>query len=59
MLIRRVLEHGGRGTFFLYRCHHNGHHRADFEIQDTQSLPIGFEVLRKTALKLNARAEEA
>ncbi len=58
MLIRRVLEHGGRGTFFLYGCHHNGHHRADFEIQDTQSLPIGFEVLRKTALKLNARAEE-
>lgn len=41
ILVRRVQEHGGKAGFFFYGCKHNGHHRADFEIQDTESLPMG------------------
>ena len=47
MLMRRVLEHGGRAAYFLYGCNHHGHHRADFDIQDSQSMPVGFGVFRE------------
>ena len=56
MLIRRVKEHGGRGTYFLFGCNQNGHHRADFDIQDTESLPVAFEVFTGVAKKLNGIA---
>ena len=56
MLIRRVREHGGRGTYFLFGCNQNGHHRADFDIQDTESLPVALKVLTGVALKLNGIA---
>lgn len=53
MLIRRVAEHGGRGGYFLFGCNHHGHHRSDFEIQDTVSMPIGFGVFVNLAKRLN------
>lgn len=40
-LIRRVAEHGGQAGFFLYGAFNHGHHRPDFDIEDTRSLPIG------------------
>ncbi len=53
LLLERVCERGGDGAFFLYGCNHHGHHRADFEIQDEQSLPIGFDVFCSIVKKLN------
>jgi aminobenzoyl-glutamate utilization protein A len=53
MLIRRVVEHGGRGGYFLFGCNHHGHHRSDFEIQDTVSMPVGFGVFVNLAKRLN------
>lgn len=44
VLIRRVQQHGGKAAFFYYGCNHPGHHRADFCIQDEQSLPVGLGV---------------
>ncbi len=38
ILMRRVAEHGGKPAFFLYGCTHKGHHRPDFDVQDTQNL---------------------
>ncbi|MDO5532094.1 amidohydrolase [Sutterella sp.] len=53
LLVNRVIEHGGQGAFFLFGCNHHGHHRADFEIQDETSMPVGFGVFRNVAKKLN------
>ena len=53
MLLRRVAEHGGRGAMFRWGCRHNGHHRADFDIQDTESMPMAFEVFTRMAQKVN------
>ena len=52
-LVRRAQAHGAKGAFFLYGCNQNGHHRAEFEIQDTVSLPIALRVLVGTVSKLN------
>ena len=56
MLIRRVQEHGGKAVFFYFGCNHKGHHRADFSIQDEQSLPIGFGVFKGFIESLNGKA---
>lgn len=45
ILSKRVRDHGGLAGFFIFGCDHHGHHRADFDIQDTRSLPIGFAVM--------------
>lgn len=42
MLMHRVIEKGGRAAYVLYGANQNGHHRADFDIQDEESLPVGF-----------------
>lgn len=53
MLIRRVQEHGGKAVFFYFGCTHKGHHRGDFEIQDTVSLPIGWGVFTRFVQRIN------
>lgn len=50
-LIKKVREHGGKAGYFMFGCNHRGHHKSDFEIQDEQSLPTGFEMLRKYILE--------
>lgn len=55
LMAARVIARGGEAAFFLYGCRHNGHHRADFDIQDTESMPIGFGVFTSVARRLNAR----
>ena len=54
ILIRRVQQHGGKAGFFYFGCEHKGHHRGDFEIQDTVSLPIGFGVFTRFVQRVNA-----
>ena len=46
-LVRRVRAHGGKAGFFLFGCNQHGHHRGDFTIQDTQSLPEAFEMFTR------------
>ncbi|MCF0253531.1 MAG: amidohydrolase, partial [Duodenibacillus sp.] len=58
VLMRRVVERGGEAAFFLFGCNHNGHHRADFDIQDEQSLPMAFDVFTAVALKKNGLKPE-
>ena len=54
VLIKRVVDHGGKAAYFMFGCNHHGHHRADFEIQDETSMPIGFEVFCRMAKRLNS-----
>ena len=53
MMLKRVVERGGVGGMFRWGCNHHGHHRADFDLQDTQSMPIGFKVFTGYAKKVN------
>lgn len=53
MMLRRVVERGGVGGMFRWGCNHHGHHRSDFDLQDTQSMPIGFEIFTQYAKKVN------
>ena len=53
MMLRHVVQRGGVGGMFRWGCNHHGHHRADFDLQDTQSMPIGFEVFTRYAQKVN------
>ena len=45
MLAKRVRDCGGKAGFFIFGCNHKGHHRADFDIQDKTSLPVGLAVM--------------
>lgn len=53
LLIQKVQSHGGKAAFFYYGCNHHGHHQSDFEIQDTESMPLGFAVFVGCLQKLN------
>lgn len=53
MMLRRVVQKGGRGAIFRWGCRHNGHHRSDFDLQDTESMPIGFGVFTGFVAKTN------
>jgi aminobenzoyl-glutamate utilization protein A len=55
ILLRRVVEHGGRGAMFRWGCNHNGHHKRDFDLQDTVSMPMGFEVFTRFVQRVNKR----
>lgn len=52
ILFRRAVEHGAQAAFFMWGCNHHGHHKADFDMQDTENLPISIafctNVLKKT-----------
>lgn len=54
LLIQKVQSKGGKAVMFYYGCNHHGHHRADFEIQDTISMPMGFAVFVGALKKLNS-----
>jgi aminobenzoyl-glutamate utilization protein A len=53
MMLKRVVEHGGRGGMFRWGCNHHGHHKRDFELQDTESMPVGFEVFSRFVRRVN------
>lgn len=52
-LIRRAQAHGAKASFFLWGCKQNGHHRPDFDIQDTVNLPHAIEVLTTLTQETN------
>ena len=56
MMLRRAAEHGAKGAYFMFGCNHHGHHRANFEIQDTQSLPVGIAMFVGILKKISAKA---
>lgn len=54
-LCRRAAEQGAQTGFFLYGCSHRGHHRADFDIQDAESLPLALKVFAGLCRRINGR----
>ena len=54
LLMKTVQKHGGKATFFYYGCNHHGHHKSNFEIQDQESMPEGFEIFVRMLERLNA-----
>lgn len=54
ILMRRAIDHGAQCGFFMYGCNHQGHHRANFAIQDEKSLPSGLMVYIGICNKLNS-----
>ena len=57
LFMRRVAEHGGNPGFFLFGCENKGHHRPDFDIQDTVNLKPGFEVFTNIATAVCGRKD--
>lgn len=57
ILLRRAAEHGAKTAFFMYGCNHNGHHRADFDIQDEQSLPTALRLMSAIVRHINSIAQ--
>ena len=53
LLMQAVQKHGGQAAFFYYGCNHHGHHKGNFEIQDTESMPEGLEVFVRMLNRLN------
>ncbi len=53
LFIRRVIQKGGQAAFILYGCNHPGHHRPNFDIQDSESLPRAFAAYSGFAQRLN------
>ena len=53
LLINKVQSHVGKAAFFFYGCNNHGHHKGNFEIQDTESMPVGLEVFLKMIERLN------
>lgn len=56
MLARRVRSKGGKAGYFCFGCRHCGHHRPDFDIQDTVSLPEAFGIFVRTVQLTASRA---
>lgn len=44
LIAKRVRAHGGKVGFFIFGCNEHGHHKGDFCIQDSESLPEAFEM---------------
>lgn len=54
ILMDRVQKHGGKAAHIYYGADHNGQHRADFDPDDKQSMPIGFTTLIALIKRLNS-----
>jgi len=52
-LATHVVEKGGQAGMFCWGCTSNGAHKPDFSLQDTESMPIGFQVFTKFLEKTN------
>lgn len=53
-LATRVVEKGGQAGMFCWGCTSNGAHKPDFSLQDTESMPIGFQVFTRFLEKVNS-----
>ena len=54
LMLKRVVERGGRGAMFRWGCRHHGHHKSDFDIQDTETMPVASASLRAAFCVLTA-----
>ena len=52
---RRAQQHGAKTAFFFWGCEHHGHHRPDFEIQDTVNMPRALAVLTDIVTEINGQ----
>ena len=55
LLINKVQSHGGKAAFFFYGCNNHGHHKSDFEVQDTESMPVGLQIFVESLQRLNGQ----
>ena len=55
ILQRRAQQHGAKTAFFFWGCDHHGHHRPDFEIQDTVNMPRALAVLTDIVTETNGQ----
>lgn len=53
ILLKSAQERGAKGAFFLWGCNHHGHHRPDFDVQDTENLPRALAVLTGIVKRTN------
>ena len=53
LMLKRVVERGGRGAMFRWGCRHHGHHKSDFDIQDTETMPVAFGIFTGCVLRFN------
>lgn len=53
IMLKRVVEHGGRGAMFRWGCNHHGHHKSDFDLQDTESMPMAFDMFTGFVARMN------
>ena len=58
LFMRRVFERGGNPGYFFFGCAHKGHHRPDFDIQDTDNIRYGFETFVNIAKILLATQQQ-
>ena len=54
LLQARAQKSGAKAAFFFWGCEHHGHHRPDFDIQDTVNLPHAIAVLADIVKQTNA-----
>ena len=55
LFMRRVVETGGRAGYVLFGCTNNGHHKPDFDMQDTETMPGALAFYEAFLLRLNGR----
>ncbi len=53
LLQLRAQKFGAKAAFFFWGCEHHGHHRPDFDIQDTVNLPHAIAVLADIVKQTN------
>lgn len=53
LMLKRVVERGGRGAMFRWGCRHHGHHKSDFDIQDKETMPVAFGIFTGCVLRFN------
>ena len=54
LLLTRAQSQGTKAAFFYWGCNHHGHHRADFDIQDTENLPRALAIFTDIVKGTNA-----
>lgn len=55
LLIRRAQQHGAKAAFFVWGCTQQGHHRPDFDVQDTVNMPHALAMLSSIVMEVNGR----
>lgn len=53
LLFKRAVEHGAHGAFFMWGVNNKGHHRADFDLQDVNTMPPAIQLCQNLVRQTN------